>query len=72
MLNYAKMFVFFSDFTKPGLFQARTFFHKKHKKIKSSRNGSPFNIFEIRPMIFECLDHAGHVPEVRIAKSTYF
>ena len=25
MLNYAKMFVFFSEFTKPGLFQARIF-----------------------------------------------
>ena len=33
MLNYAKMFVFFSDFTKPGLFQARTFF-RKNGKIK--------------------------------------
>ena len=28
MLNYVKMFVFFSEFTKPGLFQARIFFMK--------------------------------------------
>ena len=45
MLNYAKMFVFFSEFTKPGLFQARifffmlmvcfAFFEKKHEKIRA-------------------------------------
>ena len=28
MLNYAKMFVFFSEFTKPRLFQARICFHE--------------------------------------------
>ncbi len=37
MLNYPKMLVFFSEFTKPGLFQARTFVHEKKTKLRKNR-----------------------------------
>ena len=48
------------------------FFGGNYKKWKPSRNGSSLMIFEIRSMIFECFDHARHVPDVRTSKSSYF
>ena len=48
------------------------FFRENYKEWKSSRNGSSLMIFEIRSMIFECFDHARHVPDVRTSKSSYF